>query len=44
MRGGYEGVRGIEKQLTNTVGWSATSGQVGELGLRGFVTFIEHAL
>ncbi|CAM8962292.1 unnamed protein product [Rhodiola kirilowii] len=25
---GYEGVREIEKRLTNTVGWSATSGQV----------------
>ncbi|RAL42522.1 hypothetical protein DM860_011140 [Cuscuta australis] len=25
---GYEGVRKIEKRLTNTVGWSATSGQV----------------
>nr|UKI61040.1 magnesium-chelatase subunit ChlH [Cymbidium hybrid cultivar] len=28
MRSGYEGVREIEKRLTNTVGWSATSGQV----------------
>ncbi len=25
---GYEGVREIQKRLTNTVGWSATSGQV----------------
>ncbi|GAB2267019.1 hypothetical protein Dimus_002004 [Dionaea muscipula] len=25
---GYEGVREIEKRLSNTVGWSATSGQV----------------
>ncbi|GMH20158.1 hypothetical protein Nepgr_021999 [Nepenthes gracilis] len=25
---GYEGIREIEKRLTNTVGWSATSGQV----------------
>ncbi|KAL0926220.1 hypothetical protein M5K25_002432 [Dendrobium thyrsiflorum] len=28
MGSGYEGVREIEKRLTNTVGWSATSGQV----------------
>ncbi|KAL5810456.1 hypothetical protein ACOSQ4_027024 [Xanthoceras sorbifolium] len=28
MSSGYEGVREIEKRLTNTVGWSATSGQV----------------
>ncbi|VAH27168.1 unnamed protein product [Triticum turgidum subsp. durum] len=28
MKSGYEGVREIEKRLTNTVGWSATSGQV----------------
>ncbi|XVE75610.1 hypothetical protein DITRI_Ditri12bG0106900 [Diplodiscus trichospermus] len=28
MSTGYEGVREIEKRLTNTVGWSATSGQV----------------
>ncbi|KAG2683501.1 hypothetical protein I3843_10G032400 [Carya illinoinensis] len=28
MASGYEGVREIEKRLTNTVGWSATSGQV----------------
>ena len=25
---GYEGVRNIEAQLTNTLGWSATTGQV----------------
>lgn len=25
---GYEGVREIQKRLTNTMGWSATSGQV----------------
>lgn len=25
---GYEGVRQIEAQVTNTVGWSATTGQV----------------
>lgn len=28
MSSGYEGVREIEKRMTNTVGWSATSGQV----------------
>lgn len=28
MSSGYEGVREIQKRLTNTVGWSATSGQV----------------
>eukprot|EP00252_Welwitschia_mirabilis_P014376 TRINITY_DN315_c0_g1_i2.p1 TRINITY_DN315_c0_g1~~TRINITY_DN315_c0_g1_i2.p1 ORF type:complete len:810 (-),score=126.48 TRINITY_DN315_c0_g1_i2:289-2718(-) len=28
LSSGYEGVREIEKRLTNTVGWSATSGQV----------------
>ncbi|XP_024443760.2 magnesium-chelatase subunit ChlH, chloroplastic-like [Populus trichocarpa] len=28
MSSGYEGVREIENRLTNTVGWSATSGQV----------------
>ncbi|RWR93763.1 magnesium-chelatase subunit ChlH, chloroplastic [Cinnamomum micranthum f. kanehirae] len=28
IKSGYEGVREIEKRLTNTVGWSATSGQV----------------
>eukprot|EP00249_Psilotum_nudum_P012647 c23899_g1_i1 orf=246-4517(+) len=28
LRSGYEGVREIEKRLTNTMGWSATSGQV----------------
>lgn len=28
LSAGYEGVREIEKRLTNTVGWSATSGQV----------------
>lgn len=25
---GYEGVREIQKRLTNTMGWSATSGMV----------------
>ena len=29
LNSGYEGVREIQKRLTNTVGWSATSGQVG---------------
>ena len=29
MSSGYEGVREIQKRLTNTMGWSATSGQVG---------------
>ena len=28
MGSGYEGVREIQKRLTNTMGWSATSGQV----------------
>jgi magnesium chelatase subunit H len=28
LSSGYEGVREIEKRLTNTMGWSATSGQV----------------
>jgi magnesium chelatase subunit H len=28
LRHGYEGVRNIEAQVTNTVGWSATTGQV----------------
>lgn len=28
MSSGYEGVREIQKRLTNTVGWSATSGMV----------------
>ena len=28
MSSGYEGVREIQKRLTNTMGWSATSGQV----------------
>lgn len=28
LSSGYEGVREIEKRLTNTMGWSATSGTV----------------
>ncbi|MEL7028588.1 MAG: cobaltochelatase subunit CobN, partial [Pseudomonadota bacterium] len=28
LRHGYEGVRNIENQVTNTMGWSATTGQV----------------
>jgi magnesium chelatase subunit H len=28
LKHGYEGVRQIEVQLTNTLGWSATTGQV----------------
>jgi magnesium chelatase subunit H len=28
LRHGYEGVRQIEAQVTNTMGWSATTGQV----------------
>ncbi len=28
LRHGYEGVRQIEAQVTNTLGWSATTGQV----------------
>ena len=28
LSSGYEGVREIQKRLTNTVGWSATSGMV----------------
>ena len=31
LNSGYEGVREIQKRLTNTVGWSATSGQVSWL-------------
>lgn len=31
LNSGYEGVREIQKRLTNTVGWSATSGQVSAL-------------
>ena len=30
LSSGYKGVREIEKRLTNTVGWSATSGQVDD--------------
>jgi len=30
LRHGYEGVRQIEAHITNTVGWSATTGQVPE--------------
>jgi magnesium chelatase subunit H len=28
LKHGYEGVRQIESHLTNTIGWSATTGQV----------------
>jgi magnesium chelatase subunit H len=28
LKHGYEGVRQIEEHVTNTVGWSATTGQV----------------
>lgn len=28
LSSGYEGVREIQKRLTNTMGWSATSGTV----------------
>ncbi len=28
LSSGYEGVREIQKRLTNTMGWSATSGMV----------------
>ena len=28
LKHGYEGVRQLESHLTNTVGWSATTGQV----------------
>ena len=28
MASGYEGVREIQKRLTNTMGWSATAGAV----------------
>jgi magnesium chelatase subunit H len=31
---GYEGVRQIEVHITNTMGWSATTGQVAALGLQ----------
>ena len=30
---GYEGVRQIEAHVTNTMGWSATTGEVAALGL-----------
>jgi len=30
LRHGYEGVRQIEAHITNTMGWSATTGQVPE--------------
>ena len=33
MNSGYEGVREIQKRLTNTMGWSATSGQVTPQGI-----------
>ena len=32
MASGYEGVREIQKRLTNTMGWSATAGAVRHLG------------
>ena len=33
LKHGYEGVRQIEAHVTNTMGWSATTGQVAALGL-----------
>ena len=33
MSSGYEGVREIQKRLTNTMGWSATSGMVSAQSL-----------
>lgn len=30
LSSGYEGVREIQKRLNNTIGWSATSGQVDQ--------------
>ena len=33
LKHGYEGVRHIEAHVTNTLGWSATTGQVAALGL-----------
>ena len=33
LSSGYEGVREIQKRLTNTMGWSATSGAVGGGGV-----------
>ena len=33
LKHGYEGVRQIEVHVTNTMGWSATTGQVAALGL-----------
>jgi hypothetical protein len=33
LKHGYEGVRQIETHVTNTMGWSATTGQVAALGL-----------
>lgn len=39
---GYEGVREIQKRLTNTMGWSATSGQVDQFVYNeASATFIE---
>ena len=39
---GFDGVREIEKRLTNTEGWSATSGQIdNRVYEEGNTTFIE---
>lgn len=44
MSSGYEGVREIQKRLTNTMGWSATSGQVDNWVYdEANATFIEDA-
>ena len=34
LKHGYEGVRQIEAHVTNTIGWSATTGEVDSVGLR----------
>ena len=33
LKHGYEGVREIDAHVTNTLGWSATTGEVSPLGL-----------
>merc|ERR1711907_468121 len=42
LSSGYEGAREIQKRLTNTLGWSATSGQVDNWGYEDTnATFME---
>ena len=40
LKHGYEGVRQIEEHVTNTMGWSATTGASGAVGLRATVQYI----